>query len=239
MRQAVIVCGGKGLRLSGVCGDSPKGLVSLMGKTLLDYQIDELRHHGVEEVVLCVGHGADAIRSFFGHGCRWGPRILYSQEQTPLGTAGAVRAIQYPLDAHFFLIYGDILFSLDLAKLAQHHYAYSGLATVVLHRSDHPYDSDQVLLDSDSRITGFLGKPRSGEAFAELSNAAIYVLSRRILHSIPSDHPTDFAHDIFPALLKDGERLVGFVTHEYCKDIGQEERYRQAIEDLCAGKIHA
>jgi mannose-1-phosphate guanylyltransferase / phosphomannomutase len=238
MRQAVIVCGGKGLRLSRICGELPKGLVSLMGKSLLGYQIDELRRHRVEEVVLCVGHGADAIRSFFGDGSAWGLRILYSQEQTPLGTAGAVRAIQYPLDPHFFIIYGDILFSLDLAKLAQHHYRYAGVATLVLHRSDHPYDSDQVLLDRDSLITAFLGKPRPGQAFANLSNAAIYVLSRRVLHSIPTNRPTDFAHDIFPSLLKDGERLAGFVTDEYCKDIGEEERYRRAIADLRAGKVY-
>jgi NDP-sugar pyrophosphorylase family protein len=210
-----------------------------MGKPILGYQIEELRRYRIEEVILCVGYGADAIRSCFGDGSLWGLRILYSHEQAPLGTAGAVRAIQYPLDAHFFVIYGDLLFCLDLEKLAQHHHEYRGLATLVLHPSDHPYDSDLVALDNDSRIVGFLGKPQPGQTFVNLTNAAIYVLDRRILKAISEGGPADFAQDVFPSLLRHGEPLVGFVTHEYCKDIGREERYRQAVEDLRAGRVHA
>jgi len=239
MRQAVILCGGKGSRLSSIAGDLPKALVSIMGKPLLIYQIEELSRHGVEEVILCVGHGADAIRSFLGNGRPLGMQIVYAQEHTVLGTAGAVRAIQHPLEPHFLAIYGDILFCLDLEKLAQCHYEHQGLATLVLHPSDHPYDSDLVAVDNGYQITAFLGKPRPGQDFVNLTNAAIYVLDRRILDAIPDDCPTDFARDIFPSLLKAGERLVGFMTHEYCKDIGQDERYRQATEDLREGKVHA
>ncbi len=239
MRQAVILCGGKGRRLSNITGDLPKALVSIMEKPLLIYQIEELRRQGVEEMILCVGHGADAILSSIGDGSSLGMRIVYAQEQTALGTSGAVRTIQHPLDPHFFVIYGDLLFCLDLEKLAQHHYEHQGLATLLLHPSDHPYDSDLVAVYNGYQITAFLGKPRPGQSFVNLTNAAIYVLDRRILDAIPDDCPTDFARDIFPSLLKAGERLVGFMTHEYCKDIGQEERYRQAIEDLREGKVHA
>jgi NDP-sugar pyrophosphorylase family protein len=238
VRQAVILCGGKGSRLSRLTGDLPKGLIRLEGKPILAYQIEELRRHGIEEVILCVGHGADAIRSFGGDGSAWGLRLLYSQEPYPLGTAGPVRAIPYALDPHFLVIYGDLLFCLDLEKLSQHHDAHRGLATLVLHPSDHPHDSDLVAVDSDSRITDFLGKPRSGQTFVNLTNAAIYVLDRRILSAIPEGRATDFAQDIFPSLLRRGERLVGYVTHEYCKDIGQEERYWQATRDLYAGRVH-
>jgi len=239
MRQAVIVCGGRGRRLSSIAGDLPKALVSIMGKPLLFYQIEELWRHGVEEVILCVGHGADAIRSFFGDGSSFSMRILYAQEKTALGTAGAVRAIRQPLDRHFFVIYGDLLFFLDLNKLAHHHYEHQALATLVLHHSDHPYDSDLVALDNGFRITGFLGKPQPSQPFFNLTNAAIYAIDRRILDAIPADCPTDFAQEIFPSLLKKGDRLIGFVTNEYCKDIGVADRYWQAIEDLREGKVHA
>ena len=239
MRQAVILCGGRGRRLAHITGDLPKGLVPLTGKPLLAHQLEELRCREIEEVIFCVGYGADTIRAIFGDGSTWGLRIVYSQELIPLGTAGAVRAIQHPLDRHFLVIYGDLLFCLDLAALAHHHYQRGGLATLVLHPSDHPYDSDLVVLAGDSTIVDLPGKPCPGDMFVNLTSAAVYALNRELLQTIPPHGPTDFASDIFPSILRAGKPLIGFVTPDYCRDIGQEERYWRAISDLCAGRVHA
>jgi len=238
LKQAVIVCGGKGLRLSSVTKGLPKTLISLDGDTLLSHQLRELERCNVREVILCVGYGAAAIRAFCSSCEHMGVRISYSEEDVPLGTAGAVRAIRDTLDPQFYVVYGDLVFCVDLERFARHHITGGALATLLLHPSDHPYDSDLVELDNEARISGFLGKPSCGRSFVNLTNAAIYALDRRIVDHIPESRPVDFGADLFPSLLKQGHCLRGFVTNEYCKDIGQADRYHQALSDIQAGLVH-
>src|SRR6185436_20676813 len=96
--KAFILAGGMGTRLKPRFGDLPKPLAPLGGRPLLDRQLEWLAGHGVRDVVLCVGHGADQVRATLGDGSRHGVRLCYSAESEPLGTAGALRLAGSQLD---------------------------------------------------------------------------------------------------------------------------------------------
>ena len=101
--QAVIMAGGKGTRLASVTKDIPKPMVSIAGKPLLESQIENLRECGVKHIILVVGYLGNVIKDYFQDGERFGVEISYYVEETPLGTAGALRELYDRLEDQFFL----------------------------------------------------------------------------------------------------------------------------------------
>jgi mannose-1-phosphate guanylyltransferase / phosphomannomutase len=237
--QAVILLGGKGTRLKGVLGDVPKALVEIHGKPLLGYLFSLLREHNVRDVVLCTGHGAEKIHAWAGDGRRFGLRLRYSHESIPLGTAGALRNIPFPLQESFFVLYGDVLVWMDLQRLLRFHSEKGSESTLVVHPSDHPYDSDLVEIDETGRITRFLGRPNPGDTFTNLTSAALYVMCASCLAHIPPGRNLDLARDIFPGMLRAGHVLFGYATDEYLKDVGTPERLAQVHRHILEGRVPA
>lgn len=221
--QAVILCGGRGLRLMPVTSTLPKPLIPIGGKPILEHQIAELKKYGVTDLVLCTGYMAKAIEFHFGDGRRYGVSISYSLEEKPLGTAGAVCNISRDLDENFFVIYGDVFFRVNLEKLATSHVVKNAAATLVIHESGHPEDSDVAEIDADGRITNF-NRRRVNEGETVLSNAAFLVLNRSFLSLIPPNEKLDFSLDVFPQAVKKTP-CFGYVTDEYIFDVGTKERY--------------
>jgi histidinol-phosphate phosphatase family protein len=233
--RAVILVGGKGTRLGSVTSQLPKPLVPVNGKALLDRQLDQLHRYGITEVTLLASHLADQIEAHVAG--RTEPRVRVHAEQTPLGTAGGLHEISNELTDPFLLVYGDVLFDLDLSRLLAAHRASSGLATLVVHPNDHPYDSDLVEIDAKNRVTAVHSKPHPpGQYFHNLVNAGMYVLSPRILDFIPRGKATDFGRDIFPAIFE-RERIFGYPTPEYIKDMGTPDRLAKVAADEASGKV--
>lgn len=237
--QAVILLGGQGTRMQHLLGDLPKALVPLCGKPLLEYLLDLLRRNGVKDVILCTGVGGERIEAWAGDGARFGLRIRASRETAPLGTAGALRNIAFPLDDSFLVLYGDVLVEMDLRRFMDCHHEKGGLATLVVHPSGHPYDSDLVVMDPDGRVTGLPGKPRPGVPFVNLTNAALYAMSARAMEHIPPGENLDLGRDIFPRMIRAGAQLFGYLTDEYLKDVGTPERLKAAEQDMMQGRFPA
>jgi|YNPNPStandDraft_1061719.scaffolds.fasta_scaffold07291_4 mannose-1-phosphate guanylyltransferase/phosphomannomutase len=234
--RAVILAGGRGSRLQALTGDLPKVLVPIAGRPLLEYLFDVLRYHGITDIVLCTGHAAEKIEAWAGDGTRFGVRIRSSREAVPLGTAGAVRNVRYPLEETFLVLYGDVLCWLDLSSLVCFHRDKKAAATLVVHPTSHPEDSDLVEIDAEGRITSFSRPGSERRPRTDLSSAALYVLEPRSLFYIPPGVPKDFVKDVFPEMLRAGERLYGYRTAEYLKDIGTPQRYEEALEDVRQGR---
>jgi NDP-sugar pyrophosphorylase family protein len=237
--QAVILLGGLGTRLKSVLGDIPKALVPLSGRPLLEYLFTLLSRQKIRDVVLCTGVGAGQIEQWAGDGGRFGLKIRYSPETAPLGTAGALRNIPFPLHDEFLVLYGDVLVQMDLGKFIGYHRRKGGTATLVVHPSSHPHDSDLVIMDDDGRITGFPGRPKPGEPFINLTNAALYLMKSASLDHIPPGKNLDLGRHIFPDMLAAGEPLFGYNTDEYLKDVGTPERLEQAEKDMIQGRFPA
>jgi len=235
--QTVILAGGLGTRLGPAWAAIPKSLVPIGGKPLLEHQLLLLKRYGLQDVILLTGHLSEKIEQFCGDGSRWGMRITCVCDSQPLGTAGAVRAISEQLSGDFVVLYGDVMLNMNLQRLLAFHKERMSDCTLVLHPNNHPFDSDLVAINAESRITGFFPKPHhSSMCYRNLVNAAVYVLSPRILPYITKDTMVDFGKDVFPRL-PDTLRLYGYTTREYLKDIGTPERREEVEQDYRSGRI--
>jgi len=232
---AVILAGGKGVRLHPLTVDLPKPMIEIAGKPVLEHQLLVLKEHGVNKAIILAGYLGQKIVDYFGDGSDWGISISYRQESVPLGTAGAVKALQDELNEDFLLVYGDVFFDFDIDMAVSLHRQSGAAATLVAHPTDHPQDSDLLDLDAAQNITEIIKKPHAG-GLGNIGNAAFYVLSPRVFPYIP-EGKADFMHDVFPQMLENGEHLVAYKTAEYLKDMGTVERLQTVRQDYVSGRI--
>ncbi len=239
MLSAVILAGGRGTRLDPVSGGLPKPLVSVGGTPIVEHQIAVLARYGVGQVFLTTGYGANILERSLGDGSRWGVELHYVRESRPLGTAGGVAALRGRLRHDFFVVYGDVMFDMDLTRLAAFHSRVGADATLVVHPNDHPQDSDLLVLDESDRLLELHPKPRSPGAIdlPNLVSAALYVLTPGALEFVEPGVSQDFIRDVFPRMIASGSRLFGYRTPEYLKDMGTPERLARVHQDCLAGTI--
>ena len=234
--KAVILTGGEGTRLRAISGDLPKPMMPLLGVPLLERTVALLRENGFDELCLTLHYRPQAIREHFGDGAAFGVRIRYREEQTPLGTAGAVRNCRDFIGGEPFLVMsGDSACDFDLRQLtARHHKG----VTIALAAQADPLPYGLVLTDRQGRITGFLEKPAWERVVTDRVSTGIYVLDPDILDRIPPERPSDFARDLFPRLLAEGVPMQGVVMDGYWCDIGTPQAYYQCNLDALSGLYH-
>lgn len=239
VKQAIIIAGGAGTRLKALLGDLPKPMIRIGGKPLLEHQVELAKHHGFTEIVIFACYRPDLIRAHLGDGSHAGVKISYQIEKVPLGTAGAVLAGIDVLADQFVVFYGDTMVNVDLRRIWQRHSESAADATLLLHPNDHPLDSDLVQTDEAGWITAFHNRPHpAGKFFQNLVNAGLYVINRQALARWAGDlKPMDFGKDLFPAMLSAGQRLRGYNTPEYIKDIGTPERYDRVCAEYASGVV--
>ncbi len=239
MRQAIILAGGKGARLRTRLGDLPKPMIPIGGKPLLEHHIELARQYGFTDLLLLTGYRADAISDHFGDGRRWGVSLRYSVEAQPLSTAGAALQVWPLLADRFIVLYGDVLANVDLSRLWQAHERSRADASLLLHPNDHPLDSDLVEVGDGGWITRFHNRPHPQDRdFQNLVNAGLYVIEKATLAPWAAQPRfLDFGKDIFPALLSQNRRLLGYRSPEYIKDIGTPERYDRVCAEYASGVV--
>lgn len=238
IRKAAILAGGKGTRLGSLAGDRPKPMVAVDGVPLLERQIRCLTRYGVDEVFLLTRHRSEVIENHFGDGSDFGVTIRHIVEDEPLGTGGALRGLAGLADEDFYLIFGDVAFDMALSRLAAFHEARHPLATLVVHPSDHPLDSDLVRVDRFGMVRELVLKPHAGEPPCNLGNAGLFVISPDLLTEIP-DRPGDLMKDVLADTLAAGHPLAAYRTPEYLKDMGTPDRLTRVNDDMASGRVAA
>lgn len=239
MKTAIILAGGKGTRLSKLRNDIPKPMMPILGKPILQYQVELLKKHGFEKVWFIVNHLYEHIESHFGHGENFGIDIEYYVEPAPLGTVGGVKALQSKLDQPFLVLYGDVLMDMDLSRLIAFHESKGADATLVVHPNDHPYDSDLLDVSDEDKVTAFYAKPHpEGLRYRNLVNAAAYVFNPVVFDYLTEGVKADFGKDIFPSLHQHLD-VYAYNTPEYLKDMGTPDRLHKVEEALRSGKVAA
>lgn len=226
--KAVIIAGGKGTRLGEMSKKLPKGLVRVGGKPVIEHQIELLSKNGIKEVWLLIGYHGEMIRNYFNDGRKWKIKINYSQEERPLGTAGAVKNIAQNLSDDFLVLYGDVMINFDVKRFIRFHsrFCKGGLATIVVHANDHPLESDLVEIENN-QVVNIYPKPHlRGVWRHNLGSAAVYILSPKIFAFIPENQENDFGKNIFPVLLKNKKKIIAYNTWEYFRDMGSLTRLR-------------
>ena len=235
--KAIIMAGGEGTRLRPLTCDCPKPMIQLMNRPVMGYALALLKKHGIRQVAATLGYLPDAISDAFAGGDDLGVDLRYTVEDAPLGTAGGVKRASDFLDETFVVLSGDGVTDLDLMSAAAFHRKKGALATLVLKRADNPLDYGVVLTGPEDRVRAFREKPDWSEVVSDTVNTGIYILEPEILKHIPEDRPCDFGHDLFPALVKAGLPVYGYVMEGYWCDIGDVRAYLQAHVDAMEGRI--
>lgn len=237
--QALILAGGKGIRLRPLTLTTPKPIVPIGNQPFLLRQIEMLKTAGVTDIILSLNYQPSKIEQVLGDGSRYGVRIIYLIEPEPLGTAGAYKFAERFIKQSTIVLNGDILTDIDLRFVVERHFQRRALATIVLTKVDNPATYGLVQTSKDSEVIKFLEKPKPEEAKdLKTINAGIYVLDPKVLDFIPKGEKYSFEYQLFPDLLKRKSRFFAFLTHNsYWLDIGTLERYQQAHDDLLSGKI--
>lgn len=155
--KALVLCAGKGTRLGDLCTDRPKPLLDVGGSAIVEHILVRLARHGISEVYVNLHHHASAFPAQLGDGARWGVKLHYLHEATPLGTGGTTRDLLERLDEDLLVHYGDILTEHDLGALVAAHRRRGAQATVLLHQR--AGSNSFARLDADDRVTAFYERP--------------------------------------------------------------------------------
>lgn len=243
--RAIVLVGGEGTRLRPLTWRTPKALVPVLGRPLLEHLLLNLKHHGVDAVTLAMTQRTEAIRTAFGDGAGLGIALDYAYEDTPLGSGGAIGSIAStwrnaeggPWDETFLVVNGDVITDLDLTAMIEHHRARGAVLSLSLHQVEDPSPFGVVDIDEDARIHRFVEKPSIEEAPSRLINAGTWIFEPRL---IPMLDPTTFHRvedNLFPALCAAGEPVYGFYREAYWADVGNPEALLRVNLDMAQGLV--
>jgi len=224
--DVVILCGGLGTRLGATLADKPKALAPVGDRTFLDILIKHLARHGAKRFILCIGHKADAIeRHLHGDEQR---EIVFSREQTPLGTAGALKLCEPLRRSRTSLVMnGDSFCDFDENALLEEHGLHGGPATIAVVPATGRTDGGFIEMSEAGSITRFSEKT----AAARYINAGVYALDTELWRDIPAGKACSLENDVFPSFLTRG--LRGWIAPSELFDIGTPERLELFRRRMC------
>jgi mannose-1-phosphate guanylyltransferase len=234
--KAVVLVGGFGTRLRPLTSSTPKQMLPVVNRLMIERVVEHLGRHGVSTAVLALGYRPDAFVDAYPSGHCAGVELHYAVEPEPLDTAGAIRfaALDAGIDERFLVVNGDVLTDLDVTALVARHEASGAEGTIALHRVTDPSAFGVVPTAADGRVTAFIEKPPPGEAPTDLINAGTYVLEPTVLGRIPPDRRVNVERVTFPAMVADGS-LFAFDGETYWIDAGTPVTYLAANLDLLSG----
>lgn len=219
----------------------PKALLPIAGVPLIEYTLAWLKNYGISDIAINLHHLGGKIKDYLNDGSRFGVKIVYSREKTPLGTAGGVKRMEHFFDSNLVVFYGDILTDFCLTDMIEFHKQKKAIATIVVFEALNPKEVGLVELNTEGRVLSILEKQKSSNLHPPvLANGGVYVLEKEVLDYIPEQGFSDFAYDIFPRLLKLRFPVYGFrlkTEEDYFIDIGTLENYKKANSDAKSCKV--
>lgn len=227
--RVVVMAGGMGKRLKPLTDDTPKPMLRLGDKPILEHVLEQMVAAGFTHFTFTVNYLAEKIQRHFGSGSRWNADIDYVHEPRPLGTAGALGLIKHPGTEPLLVLNGDILTNVDFPALMDFHRAEKGLATICVkhHEIQVPYG---VVEHVGRRLTRFVEKPTQHY----LVNAGIYVLDPRALAWLPKRRACDMPEFLNLIRAHKSGGVACFPIQEYWLDIGGPKEFLQAEKEYRA-----
>lgn len=235
--KAVVLVGGFGTRLRPLTLSTPKQMLPIVDRPMIEHVLSWLHDHGVDTAVLSLGYRPDAFLDAYPDGVCAGVELVYAVEPEPLDTAGAVRfaASDAGIDETFIVVNGDVLTDLDLGALWSFHRASGAEGTIALTPVDDPSRYGVVPIDDSGRVIEFVEKPAPGTAPTNWINAGTYVLEPDVLSRIPLDRRVSIERETFPAIVAD-RGLFAMQSDAYWIDAGVPPTYVQAQLDIVEGR---
>lgn len=227
--EAIILAGGFGTRLSQVVRDVPKPMADVAGRPFLEYILDCLIQQGVDRIVLAVHYKKECILRHFGEHYR-GVQILYSVEETPLFTGGAIKkALSLCNEDFVWVVNGDTHFEVPMEKMMCWAAEKQTSVTIAVKKMNNFSRYGRIMINGSGIITSFCEKEFCETGYI---NGGVYYLKRIILEGCPEKFSME--NECFPVLLKQRD-ISAFESHGYFIDIGIPEDYQRAQKHFCIG----
>jgi NDP-sugar pyrophosphorylase family protein len=225
VREALILCGGKGTRLQSVVRDRPKPMADVSGRPFLSWIIDNLVSHGIQQVILLTGYKSVFIEEWVKI---WQDKvsISISKEKEPLGTGGAVKqALPLITADDFFVFNGDSYAPFDLTVMAEQHLLRKADATILLCQKTDAKRYGSVKVDKDQKIVKF--EEKNEESDSGFISAGVYILKKSMFEDIQAK-TFSLEDDVFSKITS--KKFYGVNSRAPFIDIGTPESYRNASE---------
>ncbi len=233
IKQAVILCAGLGTRLRPLTDTMPKPMIPLLGKPLLEWNIEQFKKHGVTEFFINLYYLPDVIRNYFGDGAKWGVKINYFQEKEISGTAGGVKNFADVLDETFFLIYGDTLSLMDYTKMANEFANHpDAIGMQRMQRTDNYADADVAELAADGSFFKVHGKPHTETYPNAYRMRGGFILKKEILDYIPANTYYELGKQLLAEVVGRGKKFYSYQCDDYTKGIDTMDKYQEVEEYL-------
>ena len=239
--QAVILAGERGAPLYPLTARTPRAMLPIVAKPLVQYSLELLQRHAISDAILCLQVLPEVFESRFDDGKALGLNLRYHREQVPLGTAGAVRAVSDRLvGKNILVLNGHVLTDADLTALIAFHEEKQAAVTLLLATVPDASRYGAVVRDAEGRVLAFSEKPPVGEVATDTINAGIYVIRRDILRRIPSGTEFSFERQLFPQLVAEGAPVYGCVAEgRYWRSITTLNDYQRAQSDVLEQHVTA
>ena len=246
--KTVIMAGGIGKRAASIDSSIPKPLISIVGKPILQWEIECLTRQGFNDIILTVSHMAEKIEEYFGDGSSFGCCITYFTEEQPLGNAGALFKLweKKKLAGDFLLLNADSMFDINFERFVSFHKKHKALATLFTHPNSHPYDSGLIISSKDGVVKQWITKEDvRPQWYKNRVNAGVHIINTELLslsgiNSVKVDafHKVDLDRNILKPLVS-SNRIYTYDSSEYVKDMGTPDRFEQVKRDMLSGRVAA
>ncbi len=222
--KAFVLCGGDGSRLRPYTYHTPKPMLPIAGKPILQYVLENLKKGGVDEVILTVGPMYEKIKEYFKSGEKIGMKIHYSIEEKKLNTAGSILPKKDLIDGDFIVAMGDHITDINIKELIKRHKESGAIATLSLLKKQVPMQFGIAELDEK----GYIKELREKPLLEYYINTAIYAFKPEIYNYIREGD--DFSHHVFPRLLENGEKMAAYIFEGGWYDVGTVSAYKKLSE---------
>lgn len=227
--QAVILAGGLGSRLHTILKDVPKPIAPVGNRSFLEFELENMKRNGINDFIFCVHHMSDKIIDYFGDGRRFGIKIEYSVEESPLGTGGAIGLLRDRLHEAFLVLNGDTYLELELQKCIEKHISSNATATMAVIKVKDSSRYGHVETDHNGCVVRFCEKDTRLMENQQI-NAGLYVLEPEIFDYIPQNEFVSFEKEVLPSLLKNNKKIITYPYVENFFDIGIPDDYYSFLQ---------
>lgn len=240
--KTIIMAGGRGTRIAELFPGIPKPLIPVDGMPILEREIRSLARQGFTDMIITVGYLADKIIEYFGDGSKFGVKIDYFVEKTPLGNAGALFRLRDKIGGDpFLLLNADAAFDVDFKRMVAFHKQHGGLVTLFTHPNSHPYDSGLIIADKNGKVVQWLSKEdERPQWYDNRVNAGLHVIDPKVLDELADkielEKKVDLDRQLLKPLCGTGE-MYCYDSPEYVKDMGTPDRFHQVEADFKAGIV--
>ena len=223
--KVILMVGGLGTRLKSLTKNTPKPMLKVGNKPILQTIVEKFAEYGYTNIVMCLNYKSNIIKDYFDDGNKFGVNIEYILEKKRMGTVGALSLLKNRPTEPFFVMNGDLLTNINFKQLHNFHIANNSIATMCVREYDFQVPYGVVNTDG-SKILSVEEKPTHNFFIS----AGIYMLSADVLEYIPKNEFYDMP-TLFEKLIKEEENVISFPLREYWLDIGRIEEYKKANEE--------